>query len=148
LKNGDGTYKFSFDKIDQNAGGEKINVDLSGAFDYALLFTLDDGAKIEIKPTFSTNMSTTLGELEFKIMDNFVTRLLNQTNNTYAIIIKNPDGSQYTFYEGVYFAYSNYEQVISQYSSLFETQNLQTEIAELEAENAALKAENSSLKST
>ena len=148
LKNGDGTYKFSFDKTDQNAGGERVNVDLSGAYQYALLFTLDDDSTIEIPPTFSTNMNTTLGELEFKIQLEQTQRLLKQNNNTYSIIIKNPDGSQYTFYEGVFFPYSNYEQVISQYSSVFDITALQTQIAELEAENQALKDENSSLKST
>lgn len=148
LKNGDGTYKFSFDRTDQNAGGERINVDLSGAFQYALLFTLDDDSTIEIAPTFSTNMNTTLGELEFKIQLEQTQRLLRQNNNTYAIIIKNPDGSQYTFYEGVFFPYSDYQQVISQYSSIFDITALQTQIAELEAENQALKDENSSLKSS
>jgi hypothetical protein len=148
LKNGDGTYKFSFDKIDENAGGDQMNVDLSGAFNYALLFVLDDNSKIEISPTFSTNMNTTLGELEFKIMGAQVIQLLKQNNNTYSIIIKNPDGSQYTFYEGVYFAYSNYKQVISQYSSLFSITGLQSQISSLEAENKALKTENTSLKSS
>lgn len=148
LKKGDGTYKFSFDKIDENAGGEQKNVDLSGAFQYALLFVLDDDSKIEISPTFSTNMNTTLGELEFKIMSEQILQLLKQTNNTYSIIIKNPDGSQYTFYEGVFFPYSNYQQVIAQYSSLFDITDLQTTVSELEAENSALKAENSSLKNS
>ena len=148
LKNGDGTYKFSFDKVDQNANNERVNVDLSGAFNYVLLFTLDDDSKIEIAPTFSTNMTTTLGELEFKIMDDQVMRLLNQNKNTYSIIIKNPDGSQYTFYEGVYFPYSDYDQVIAQYSSIFDITDLQTQISALEAENQTLKDENASLKSS
>lgn len=148
LKKGDGTYKFSFDRIDENAGGEQKNVDLSGAFQYAILFTLDDDTKIEIAPTFSTNMNTTLGELEFKIMDAQTLQLLKQTNNTYSIIIKNPDNTQYTFYEGVYYPYTNYDQVIAQYSSLFDITALQTELSTLESENAALKAENSTLKAT
>lgn len=148
LKKGDGTYKFSFDRIDQNANGEPVNVDLSGAFQYALLFVLDDDSKIEILPTFSTNMNTTLGELEFKIMDAQTLQLLKQTNNTYSIIIKNPDNTQYTFYEGVYYPYTNYDQVIAQYSSLFDITALQTSVATLESENAALKAENSALKAS
>ncbi len=148
LKKGDGTYKFSFDRIDENAGGEQKNVDLSGAFQYSLLFVLDDDSKMEIAPTFSTNMNTTLGELEFKVMDAQTLQLLKQTNNTYSIIIKNPDGSQYTFYEGVYYSYTNFDQVIAQYSSLFDITALQTEISTLEAENAALTAENSALKTT
>ena len=148
LKNGDGAYKLSFDKIDQNANGDRVNVDLSGAFQYALLFVLDDDSKIEIPPTFSTNMNTTLGELEFKIMEEQTLQLLKQTNNTYSIIIKNPDGSKYTFYEGVFFPYTNYDQVISQYTSLFDITALQTEISTLEAANKALKDENSALKSS
>ena len=148
LKKGDGTYKFSFDRIDENAGGEQKNVDLSGAFQYALLFTLDDDSKIEIAPTFSINMNTTLGELEFKIMDAQTLQLLKQTNNTYSIIIKNPDNTKYTFYEGIYYPYTNYDQVIAQYSSLFDITALQTTVATLESENAALVAENSALKAT
>lgn len=148
LKNGDGTYKFSFDRIDENAGGEQKNVDLSGAYQYALLFILDDDSKIEISPTFSTNMNTTLGELEFKIQESQVLQILKQDNNTYSIVIKNPDGTQYTFYEGVFFPYSNYQQVISQYSSLFDITALQTTISELESEVSQLKSENSALKAT
>jgi hypothetical protein len=148
LKKGDGTYKFSFDKIDENAGGEQKNVDLSGAYQYALLFVLDDDSKIEISPTFSTNMNTTLGELEFKIMEEQILQLLKQNNNTYSIIIKNPDRTQYTFYEGVFFPYSNYQQVISQYSSLFDITGLQTTISELESEISSLRAENSALRTS
>jgi hypothetical protein len=148
LKKGDGTYKFSFDRLDQNAGGEKVNVDLSGAFNYALLFILDNDSKIEVSPTFSTNMNTTLGELEFKIMEAQTLQLLKQTNNTYSIIIKNPDGSQYTFYEGAYFPYSNYRQVISQYTSLFNITALQTQISALEVKNKALIDENAALKTS
>jgi len=147
LKTGDGTYKFSFVKIDENANDERKNVDLSGAFNYALLFILDDDSKIEIFPTFSTNMNTTLGELEFKIMTAQILQLLKQNNNTYSIIIKNPDGSQYTFYEGIYFPYSNYEQVIAQYSVSFNTTELQARISTLEAMNKALRTENLALKS-
>ncbi len=148
LKNGDGTYKFSFDRIDENANNEPVNVDLSGAFQYALLFILDDDSKIEIAPNFSTNMNTTLGELEFKIQEEQTLQLLKQNNNTYSIVIKNPDGSQYTFYEGVFFPYSNYEQVLAQYSSLFDITALQTKIAQLEAENKSLTDENTALQSS
>jgi hypothetical protein len=146
LKRGDGTYKFSFDRIDENANGEQMNVDLSGAYNYALLFVLDDGTRLEMQPTYSPNMNVTLGELEFKIMEAQTSNLLKQNNNSFSIIIKNPDGTSYTFYEGFYFSYSNYQQVISQYSSLFKITDLQSQIAKLEAENKALSDENSSLK--
>lgn len=147
LKKGDGTYKFQFDKINTSANDERENVDLSGAYNYALLFILDDDSKIEISPTFSMNMNTTLGELEFKIMESQSQKLLKQKNNTYSIIIKNPDGTQYTFYEGIYFAYSNYNQVISQYKSLFNINNLNERISALEVENNSLRNENLALKS-
>ena len=93
-------------------------------------------------------MNTTLGEIEFKIMEAQIIQLLKQNNNTYSIMVKNPDGSKYTFYEGVYFPYSNYQQVISQYSSLFDITAMQTKVAALEAENKALKDINSTKKST
>jgi hypothetical protein len=144
LKRGDGTYKFSFDRINNNAGGEYQNVDLSGVYNYGLLFILDDDTKIEIPPTYSTNMNTTLGELEFKLMGDQIDTLLKQSNNTYSIIIKNPDGSKYTFYEGVYFPYSNYEQVIANYQSLFDVTEMQAEISRLESEIRTLKSGSSS----
>jgi len=148
LKRGDGNYKFSFDRIDENANNEPMNVDLSGAYNYALLFILDDDTKIEIPPTYSSNMNVTLGELEFKIMEVQTAKLLKQNNNSYSIIIKNPDGTSYTFYEGFYFSYSNYQQVLSQYTSLFKITDLQTQISQLEAENQALRDENSALKTS
>jgi len=148
LKRGDGNYKFSFDRIDENANNEPMNVDLSGAYNYALLFILDDDTKIEIPPTYSSNMNVTLGELEFKIMEAQTAKLLKQNNNSYSIIIKNPDGTSYTFYEGFYFSYSNYQQVLSQYTSLFKITDLQTQISQLEAENQALRDENSALKTS
>jgi hypothetical protein len=148
LKRGDGTYKFSFDKVDENAGNEQINVDLAGAYNYALLFVLDDDTKLEIPPTYSTNMNVTLGELEFKIMESQTAKLMKQKRNSYSIIIKNPDGTSYTFYEGSYFSYSDYKQVLSQYSSLFKITDLQTQIAKLESENKALKDQNSALRSS
>lgn len=113
LKNGDGVYKLSFSRIDENAGGDIKNLDLSGAYGYFLLFILDDDSKIEIPTTFSTNMNTTLGELEFKIMEADVMKLLKQNNNNFSILIKNPDGTKYTFYEGVYYPYSQYSKITS-----------------------------------
>lgn len=147
LKNGDGAYKFSFDKIDENAGGEAVNVDLSGAFNYALLFVLDDNTRIEVVPTFSQNMNTTLGELEFKILGIITAKLLKQKNNTYSIIIKNPDGTSYTFYEGVFFAYTNYKQIISGYAGLFKIYSLHEQITKLEAQNKSLRTQMAALKS-
>ena len=93
-------------------------------------------------------MNVTLGELEFKIMEAQTAKLLKQNNNSYSIIIKNPDGTSYTFYEGFYFSYSNYQQVLSQYTSLFKITDLQTQISQLEAENQALRDENSALKTS
>lgn len=148
LKKADGTYKLQFEKIDENAGDKRVNVDLSGAFQYSINFMLDDDTLIEVSPTFSTNMNTTLGELEFKLMEPQVTKLLKQNNNSYSILIKNPDGSKYTFYEGVYFAYTNYQEVISQYSSLFNITALQGQVTTLESEKRALIEENTILKNS
>ena len=98
IRQADGTYLFKFDKVDTDAGNQSVNIDLSGAYNYALLFVLDDQSKVEIGPTFSTNMNTTLGQLEFKILESQAQKLLGQTNNSYSIVVKNPDGTQYTFY--------------------------------------------------
>lgn len=148
LKNGDSVYKMAFDKINQNTDPPgRVNVDLSGVFNYALMFTLDDDTKIEVPPTFSTNMNTTLGELEFKLSGDQVTTLLQQQNNKYSVIVKNPDGTQYTFYEGLYFDYGNFTEVIAQYAEVFDINALNTRIGELEAEIKTLSDENAALKS-
>ena len=147
LRQGDGNYLFKFDKIDPNADNEPINVDLAGAYNYALVFVLDDQSKFEIGPTFSTNMNMTLGQLEFKILESQAQKLLSQTNNSYAIVIKNPDGSQYTFYEGVYHSYKNFDQVMTQYQTLFNVAGLNSQIATLQAENQALTDQLNTLQS-
>jgi len=146
LRQADGVYLFKFDKVDTNAGNQSVNVDLSGAYNYALVFTLDDQTKIEIGPTFSTNMNTTLGQIEFKILESQAQKLLAQTNNAYSIVIKNPDGTQYTFYEGVYYPYKNFDQVVTQYQNLFDIDTLNAKIATLQEENKKLADENAALK--
>jgi len=148
LKQSDGTYLFKFDKVDTNAGNQSVNVDLSGAYNYALVFVLDDQSKIEIGPTFSTNMNTTLGQLEFKVLESQAQKLLTQTTKAYSIVVKNPDGTQYTFYEGVFYSYQDFNKVITQYQSLFDITTLNSKIATLQEENKKLQDENSTLKAS
>jgi len=149
LKKTASTYSFKFSRLNINADIPKSeNVDLSGAFNYALTFVLDDDTKIEVNPTFSTNMNSTLGQLEFKLTEYQVTKLLQQTNNAYSIIIKNADGSSYVFYEGVFYDLQDYTQVISQYNELFDVTSLQNQITTLETQNKALVTENAALKSS
>ena len=147
LKDGDSTYKFKFEKLNSAATvPERQNVDLTGSFTYALLFILDDATKLEIQPTNSSNMNPTLGELEFKLMSDNVNTLLQQTNNSFSIIVKNADGSYYTFYEGLYYSYKNYNQVITQYQSLYNINALNTQIADLQLQVSTLQIENAALK--
>ena len=149
LKKGDSIYKFSFVRLNANTDPvQRENVDLSGVFDYELLFVKDDDSKIRVSPTYSSNMNTVLGEIEFKLMDDQIDTLLKQTNNTYQIRIKNPNGADYTFYEGLYFDYQNFTEVTAQYNELFDVTALQTQIAELEVANEALQTENDALKAT
>jgi len=147
LKNGDSLYKMKFEKINQNTDPpERINVDLSGVFNYGLLFILDDDTKIEIPPSYSTNMNTALGELEFKLTGDQVSLLLKQTNNKYSITVKNPDGTQYSFYEGLYYDYGNFNEVIAEYKEFFNIDSLNTKIADLESQVKVLTDENAALK--
>lgn len=146
LKSYDSTYKFKFEKLDTN--NNKVNVDLSGAYNYALLFKLDDGTKIEVGPTYSTNMNTVIGEIEFKLTETQLYTLKSQKNNNYAIIIKNPNGTSYTFYQGLYYDISNQEKVIENYKSLYTVTDMQTRIAELEVQVQSLTDENTKLKIT
>jgi len=138
LKATDSIYKFKFERVSTN--GDKVNVDLSGAFNYALSFILDDNSKIEVGPTYSTNMNTTIGEIEFKLTENQLSTLKIQANNVYSIIVKNPNGSEYTFYQGTYYDMTNLQAVISNYSTMFTATDLQAKIAELQAQVNSLNA--------
>jgi CDP-glycerol glycerophosphotransferase (TagB/SpsB family) len=146
LKSFDSVYKFKFEKIDVN--GDRVNVDLSGAFNYAIQFKLDDNNKIEVGPTYSTNMNTTIGEIEFKLTEDQLTTLKKQTNNNYSIIVKNPNGTSYTFYEGTFYDISNEEAVITQYQNMYTVTDLQAKNAELQAEVQKLTDELATLKAT
>ena len=141
LKTGDSVYKFKFEKYNETAG-QKENVDLSGAYNYALRFTLDDETVIESVPTYSTNMNTTIGELEFKLNGDQITQLLKQQNTAYRIVVKNPDGSNYTFYEGVYHNYVTY--TAEQQQEI----DYQEQIANLTSYNSRLKSSFGTLRSS
>lgn len=138
LRNGDSEYKFKFEKYNESSDN-KENVDLSGAFNYGLLFVLDDDSTIEVGPTYSTNMNTTIGELEFKLSKTQIDKLLNQTNKAFSIIVKNPNGTSYNFYEGQYYSY---EKRLEQQSTI---QTYITQVATLNKTITALKASNSDL---
>jgi len=146
LKSYDSLYKFKFEKIDTN--GNRINVDLSGAFNYALVFKLNDNSKIEVGPTYSTNMNTTIGEIEFKLTEDQLATLKKQVNNNYSIVVKNPNGTQYTFYEGVFYPLSDEKTVLANYQSMYTVTDLQAKVAELQMEVNKLTDENSALKTT
>lgn len=145
LKSYDSVYKFKFEKIDDKSN--RINVDLSGAFNYALMFKLDNNSKIEVGPTYSTNMNTTIGEIEFKLTEDQLSILAKQTGNSYSIVVKNPNGSEYTFYEGSYYPMANEAAIISNYKSMFTVTDLQKTIADLESKVNKLNEENLALKS-
>ena len=146
LKSNDSVYKFKFEKLDNK--GDRVNVDLSGAYNYQLVFKLDDNTKIEVGPTYSTNMNTTIGEIEFKLTGDQINNLLAQTNNNYSILVKNPDGTTYTYYEGIFYSYTNYTEVVSNYKTTFNLTDLQTQIADLSSQVQTLTDENAALKST
>ena len=144
LKNGDGVYKFQFKSYNELTD-QTENVDLSGAYDYALTFTLDNDSTIEVVPTYTSNMNTTIGELEFKITSDQVIKLLKQTNNKYTLVVKNPDGTSYSFYEGDYFSIKNIDAVTEKIKKLYPTTELQKTITELRAANEKIKNERDSL---
>ena len=109
LKNGDSVYKFKFEKFNESAG-QRENIDLSGAYNYILSFKLKDNSKIDVVPTYSTNMNTTIGEIEFKINEDQINTILSQNIKDYSIKVKNPDGTDYTFYEGNVYSYAKKEE--------------------------------------
>jgi len=145
LKSLDSNYKFKFERLDNN--GNRVNVDLSGAYNYALVFKLDDGTKIEKNATYNQdNMNTVLGELEFKLYESELFKLKSQSNNNYSIVVKNPDQTSYTLYEGLFYSLSDEKEVIGNYNSLFTVTDLQSKVAELETQVKALTDENAVLK--
>jgi len=144
LKSNDSIYKFKFEKLDTN--NDRVNVDLSGAYNYALVFKLDDTTSVDVGPTYSTNMNTTIGELEFKLTNDQINTIMAQTNNNYAIIVKNPDGTSYTFYQGLFYSYQDYDQVVANYKNTFDFTDLQTQIADLTSQVSTLTNANAALK--
>ena len=144
LKSNDSVYKFKFERIDTT--GSKINVDLSGVYNYELMFILDDNNTINISPTYSSNMNTYIGELEYKLNRNQLATLKSQVNNSYSIIVKYPNGSSYTFYEGKFYSLADETAVMANYTSLFTVTDLQSQVATLQAEVNALTEENAALK--
>lgn len=149
LKRGESIYNFKFDKLNINIDPPRQeNVDLSGPYRYFLSFVTDDDTIIETEVTNSTNMNIVLGELEFRLQSNQINTLLNQSNNSFSIKVKNPDNSSYILYEGVYYDYRNFDQVISKYESLYNISSLQNEITSLKIENKTLRDENEILKAT
>jgi hypothetical protein len=141
LRKSDSVYKFKFEKYNEESD-ERENVDLSGAYNYGLLFVLDDESKLEVGPTYSMNMNTTVGELEFKLSESQVERLLKQKDKTYAIIIKNPDGTSYNFYEGQYYSYQKRETQRSEIETYInKITELNKKITKLESSNKKIQEE-------
>lgn len=146
LRKGDSLYKFKFEKYN-SVSNQRENSDLSGAYNYAILFILDDETRIEIGPTYSSNMNTTIGDLEFKISSDQSLKLLKQTNNDYSIIVKNPDGSNYTFYEGKYYSYTKRQEIVEeQRNYVSEISGLNQKIVDLEIVNKKLNSQIDELK--
>lgn len=122
LRSSDSVYKFKFERLNENSNNRE-NVDLSGGYNYGLLFVLDDDTKIEVPPTYSTNMNTTIGEIEFRLLKTQVDQLLKQNKRNFSIIVKNPDGTSYNFYEGQYYSYDKKGQ-----NNLNQTESLTTQL--------------------
>lgn len=104
LKRGGGYYKFNFYNLKDD---EKFPIDLSGMYGYRLCATLSNGEKITVDSSNSTNMNTTLGQLEFKLSDSQVESMLNSSSNDYTIQLKNVDDTFYTFYQGKFYDIKN-----------------------------------------
>ena len=145
LKNTDSTYKFKFERYN-SAFTEKQNVDLSGVYNYTLLFVKDDGTRIELNPTYSTNMNTSLGEVEFKINAEQLNQLLLQKNNSFSIIVNNANGSSYALYQGKFYSYADVATVSANYVAQTNITALQSQVTTLQAEVKRLTDENASLK--
>ena len=92
-----------FQLYQETSTGNK-ELDLTGMSSYILTFEDDKNNKIEITPTYSSNMNMLFGQLEFNINGNNIDLLRNSKNKTFAIKCKNIDGTssvvceiEYTF---------------------------------------------------
>lgn len=103
LLNSDSLYKFKFITINSN-NGEQHYLDLSGSYNYVFYVKDINNNAIEIPMTSSTNMNLMLGELEFKLSGDVVSKMLNipENNRFFSIMIKNPDKSMSTLFQGTY----------------------------------------------
>jgi len=146
LKASDAVYKFKFEQLDLQ--GNRVNVDLSGTYNYLLSFRMDDNTLIEVGPTYSTNMNTIIGEIEFKLTAAQANTILQQQNTSYSIIVKNPNGTQYNLYDGTFYSINDQTTVMANFNSLFTVTNSQTTIAALQAQINSLLAQNAALTST
>jgi len=146
LKQSDAVYKFKFEKLDLQ--GNRVNVDLSGTFNYLLSFRMDDNSLIEVGPTYSTNMNTVIGEIEFKLTKSQASTILQQQNTAYSIVVKNPNGTEYNLYDGNFYNYKDQTAVMANFNSLFNVTNSQTTIAALQSEINSLHAELAALRTT
>lgn len=106
LTNNDSVYKFSFEKFDNE--GKQLSVDLTG-FQYFLSFNIANGKTISAPATYSANMNTTAGELEFFVTQDQANQVLSNTYDTnFYVLVKNSDGSKYTFYTGKFYPVTDY----------------------------------------
>jgi hypothetical protein len=133
LKGGDSNYKFKFEKINSK-NAQRQNIDLSGVFAYSLTFSLDNGSKIEIAPTYSNNMNTVIGEIEFKITGDQSHTLLQQKKKKYTIMVKNPDKTTYVLYEGPYYDNMNFNDIMNKYKPFLSSDVLSSKVASLESQ--------------
>jgi len=145
IKN-DAVYLFKFEKLNTSTQ-QKTPVDLSGAYNYQLYFQLDDGTNISVSPTYSNNMNSTLGQLEFKLMTDQVTKLLKQTNTEFSIKVVNPDNTSYVFYTGNYFSQTDTTTILSNFLSLTNVSDLNNQITTLTSQVKSLQDQLSALQS-
>lgn len=94
-------YKFVFKKYDES--GVLNIMDLSDA-SYKLYTRGSDKQDIIIEPTYSSNMNTMLGELEFNISINNIQKLksVDTTSRFMSIIVVNKDNTQYSMFDFTY----------------------------------------------
>ena len=101
LSNSPKNYKFIFRKYDKD--GVLTIMDLSDSV-YKLYTRSSKGEDIVIEPTYSTNMNSVLGEVEFYISKSNILKLkgVSKENRFMSIVVVNTDNSIYSMFDFTY----------------------------------------------
>lgn len=93
-------YKISLFK--NSSTGTQIPYSLTGPYEYVLAFPTVSGNRLEIIPTYSSNMSLSTGQIEYFLSESQVKMIMavEESSRYFAIMCKNSNKTYSTIYQG------------------------------------------------